>query len=73
MTNPMIRIHNAETGEIIDREMTNEEIAQRSYVPPELAKEYAAHKKRKDEEAVAKAALLDRLGLTAEEARLLLS
>lgn len=25
MTNPMIRIHNVETGEVIDREMTDEE------------------------------------------------
>lgn len=27
MTNPMIRIHNTETDEIIDREMTDEEFA----------------------------------------------
>ena len=73
MTNPTIRIHNAETGEIIDREMTDEEIAQRNYVPPELAKEYAADKKRKDAEAIRKAALLEKLGITAEEAVLLLS
>jgi hypothetical protein len=26
MTNPIIRIHNVETGEVIDREMTNEEV-----------------------------------------------
>lgn len=26
MSNPMIRIHNTETGEIIDREMTDEEV-----------------------------------------------
>jgi hypothetical protein len=28
MTNPMIRIHNTETDEIIDREMTDEETAE---------------------------------------------
>lgn len=28
MTNPMIRIHNLETNEVIDREMTAEEFAQ---------------------------------------------
>jgi hypothetical protein len=27
MSNPMIRIHNVETNEVIDREMTNEEYA----------------------------------------------
>jgi hypothetical protein len=27
MTNPMIRIHNTETDEVIDREMTDEETA----------------------------------------------
>ena len=73
MTNPMIRIHNAETGEIIDREMTDEEIAQRSYVPPELAAEYAAYKIIKEQQATAKAALLTQLGITAEQAKLLLS
>ena len=26
MTNPMIRIHNVTTGEVVDREMTNEEV-----------------------------------------------
>jgi hypothetical protein len=28
MANPEIRIHNTETGEIVDREMTNEEFAE---------------------------------------------
>jgi hypothetical protein len=28
MSNPMIRIHNVETGEIIDREMTDSEYAE---------------------------------------------
>ena len=27
-TKPMVRIHNADTGEIIDREMTDDELAQ---------------------------------------------
>jgi hypothetical protein len=27
MTNPIIKIHNAETGEVIEREMTQEEFA----------------------------------------------
>ena len=28
MTNPMIRIHNSETNEVIDREMTDDELIQ---------------------------------------------
>jgi hypothetical protein len=27
-TKPMVRIHNADTGEVIDREMTDDELAQ---------------------------------------------
>ena len=73
MANPMLRIHNLETNEIIDREMTDEEIAQKSYVPPELAEEYLAHKIIKEQQATAKAALLEQLGITEEQAKLLLS
>ena len=41
MTNPMMRIHNTETGEIIDREMTDDEYAlyQDSFKDPILSKE----------------------------------
>jgi len=66
---PFIVIHNATTGEIIEREMNDEELAQ-------LAKDKEDGLKRKaDEEAKAakKAALLDRLGITPDEAKLLLS
>ena len=68
MSKPMIRIHNAETNEVIDREMNDAEYAQH------LQKLEA--KAIKDAEAAAKTAqkqaVLDRLGLTAEEAQLLL-
>ena len=69
MTKPIIRIHNLEKDEIIDREMTATEF-----------KIYEADKKAqlvKQTEAVTKTAqrqaILDRLGLTSEEAALLLS
>jgi hypothetical protein len=69
MTNPTVRIHNTETDEVIDREMTEAEIAQRQ-----------ASKARDEAESNTaallidqKAALLARLGITAEEATLLLS
>jgi hypothetical protein len=69
MTNPMIRIHNVETDEIIDREMNAEELEQH--------KKYLAEidQKEKDVKAavLSKEALLTKLGITAEEAELLLS
>lgn len=68
MPNPMIRIHNAETNEVIDREMTDEE-----YAKYQLDIEANAAKANEaSEKADAKNALLDRLGITAEEAALLL-
>ena len=68
MSKPMIRIHNTETNEIIDRQMNAAEYEQ--YKLDE------ANTKAKQAEAEAKAAqrqaILDKLGLTADEARLLL-
>lgn len=69
MTNPMIRIHNTETDEVIDREMNAEELKQHN-------KDAAYIAKLEHEVATAlanKAALLTKLGITAEEAALLLS
>jgi hypothetical protein len=69
MTKPMVRIHNVETGEIVDREMTAIEFAQyEAEQADRQAKE--AEQAEKDQ---AKAALLERLGITADEAALLLS
>jgi len=68
MSKPTIRIHNTETNELIDREMTDIEFVQ-------YEAEQAAHQAKADEQATqaaAKAALLERLGITAEEAALLL-
>jgi len=69
MTNPMIRIHNTETDEIIDREMDAEELKQYKL---DLLSAAEAEKQFK-EAATAKEALLNKLGITAEEAALLLS
>ena len=68
MTKPMITIHNAETGEIVNREMNAAELKQHE------ADQAAFAKAKADAEAavIAKAALLERLGITAEEATLLL-
>ena len=69
MTNPTIRIHNTETDEIIDREMTDDEFAQyEAKQAAQLVKQAEAQAK-----ATAKAALLAQLGITEEQAKLLLS
>jgi hypothetical protein len=69
MTNPIIRIHNVETDEIIDREMNAEELEQHTKDLAELDKIEKSVKSA----ATAKEALLTKLGITAEEAALLLS
>ena len=68
MTRPIVRIHNTETNEVIDREMNDDEFAQ--YEADIAAQE--AEKAQAEAKATAKTALLDRLGITAEEAQLLL-
>ena len=69
----MIKMINAATGEEIDREMTDDELDQ---LKSDQAKAKADQLKS-EAEAQAKAAqrqgILDRLGLTSEEAALLLS
>ena len=68
MSRPIIRIHNVETNEVIDREMTDEEFA--VYEADSAAE--AARLAEQEAKAIAKQALLDKLGITAEEAQLLL-
>jgi hypothetical protein len=63
MTKPMIRIHNTETNEIIDREMNDDEFA----VFQTVQAKYATEQAEAEAKAQAKAALLERLGLTQEE------
>jgi len=69
MTKPMVRIHNTETDEVIDREMTNAEFNQYEADNERLA----AEKSETEAKAQAKAELLERLGITADEAKLLLA
>jgi hypothetical protein len=69
MSKPTIRIHNTDTDEIIDREMTDDEFAQ--YQADQAA--FLAEKTEAETKAQAKAALLAQLGITEEQAKLLLS
>ena len=65
---PTIRIHDLSTNEIIDREMNDAEFAQ--YEANKAAQ--AAEKAEAEAKETQRQAILDRLGLTADEAKLLL-
>jgi hypothetical protein len=68
MTNPIVKLVNAETGEEIEREMTKAEADQYT---KDLA-ELQAQAQESAKAAADKAALLAKLGITEDEARLLL-
>ena len=67
-TRPIVRIHNVSTDEVIDREMNDDEFA--SYQAQQEAN--ATAQAEAEAKAAQKADLLERLGITAEEAQLLL-
>ena len=69
MAKPTVSEFNCELGEIIVRELTNQEIEQIAIDQVAAAQELAD----KEAKAQAKAALLTRLGITEDEAKLLLS
>jgi hypothetical protein len=80
MTIPTVKIHNVETGEVIEREMNAEELAQQEIDRANaLAKAEAeaeaieAAKIEAETKAAEKLAVLEKLGLTAEEMAALLS
>jgi hypothetical protein len=64
----MIRIHNIETDEVIDREMNDAEFAQ--YQADKAAQAIA--KAEAELKETAKAAILARIGLTADELKTIL-
>lgn len=66
---PTIRIHNMATDEVIDREMTDAEYAEHQ---KQQAESLAMAELRAKAETN-KAALLAKLGITADEAKILLS
>jgi hypothetical protein len=69
MTNPTITIHNLETGEIVTRDLNAEELAEYEQTKFDSAARAAEIQAQAD----SKTAILERLGLTAQEANLLLS
>jgi hypothetical protein len=71
MTNKIIV--DCSTGEVQEIALTAEEIAEREVMAAEYAAQKAQEEADKDAKAEAKAELLEKLGITAEEAQLLLS
>jgi hypothetical protein len=71
MTNKIVV--DCSTGEVQEIALTAEEIAEREAMAAEYAEQKAQEEADKAAKAEAKAELLDRLGITAEEAQLLLS
>jgi len=69
MTRPMVRIHDLSTDEVIDREMNDAEFAQYEAGQAEAAERAAVEAAK----AAEKEALLARLGISADEAKLLLA
>jgi hypothetical protein len=72
MSNDLIYIYNHETGQEIIREMTNEEQAERNADVAAYQTDQQAKTAEAEAIAAQKAALLERLGITEDEARLLL-
>jgi hypothetical protein len=69
MPNPTIRIHNLETNQVEDRKMTDAEYADYVLALEETTKNKLVEAKKETQ----KEALLSKLGITAEEAALLLA
>lgn len=67
-TRPIVRIHNTETDEVIDREMNDAEFV--AYEADQAAQ--AIIKAEAEAKATAKAAILDRIGLTSDELKTIL-
>lgn len=68
MSRPIIRIHNVAIDEVIDREMNDTEFA--AYEAEQAAQ--AVKQAEAEAKAAQRQALLERLGITEEEARILL-
>jgi len=68
MTNPKIRVHDSETNEVIDRVMTDVELAQNDEIKENVKKEKAEREAKLKQ----KTEIAERFGLTLDELKLLL-
>ncbi len=72
MANPTRVEVNCTTGEVLEIELTDEEVAELEAAQAQAELDRAAKEAEAQAKAEAKAALLERLGITADEAALLL-
>jgi selenocysteine lyase/cysteine desulfurase len=72
MSTPQITIHNAATGETITRDYNKAELAQHEIDKAQAAKDAADKTKADADKQAARQAVLDKLGLTADEIAALL-
>jgi hypothetical protein len=72
MTKPTRIEVNCETGEVLEIELTDAEVLQREAEAEAHAAELAEREAEAADKAAAREAILDRLGLTADEAAILL-
>ena len=72
MPNPTRIEVNCTTGEVLEIELTDAEVAELAYQAELAADQKAEDDRIAAERATAKAALFERLGITADEAKLLL-
>ena len=72
MTNPTRIEVNCETGEVLEIELTDAEVLQREAEAEAHAAVEAERESEAADKATAREAILDRLGLTADEAAILL-
>ena len=68
LNKPTMRIHDLTTNEVIDREMNDAEFSEHNKLIDEIAQE----KIQQDIKATQRQAIAERLGLTADELKLLL-
>lgn len=73
MSNDKMVQHNVETDEVITRELTDAEQTERDAEVAAWIKEKEIKQAKAEADAVAKAALLEKLGISEDEARLLLA
>jgi hypothetical protein len=69
----MKKIINCETGEVVERELTDDELVQQEIDNAETLAIKEAQAAEAQTKATQKAALLERLGISEDEARLLLA
>ena len=72
MANPTRIEVNCTTGEVLEIELTDAEVAQREADAAAFETQRKADEKAAADKAIARTAILDRLGLTADEAAILL-